>query len=125
DTIVGTVILAGHYADAGNPLKPIVRHRVVLDADLDGVPICSTKPTHDVNALGYISRDRVAGDGRVGDEVAIAQNERQDPCIAILSDLVVGDSGVGDVGVRPGARQVGHDEDAEAAVTQAVPQHQV
>src|SRR5262249_21778591 len=80
---------------------------------------------HDVNTLGCITRGRVPGDGQVGDEVVIAQGEEKNPGISIFSDLVVGDGDVGDLGVGPGAGQVGPDVDAEAALTQAVSQHQV
>src|SRR5207247_731122 len=87
DVVVGTVILTSHHADAGSP---VVRHRVVPDADLHGVPVCPTESTLYFNAIEGVAGDCVAGEGQVGDEVVIAQSEQQDP-FAILPNLVVGD----------------------------------
>ena len=76
DVVVGAVILTGEHADA---VKPIVRHRIVLDADIEGVLVCPTKATHDVNAKEGVAGDGVAGDGRVAEDVVIAQREQKDP----------------------------------------------
>lgn len=76
DAVVRAVILSGDHADAD---IPIVRHRVVPDADVEGVPVCSSKATHDVNAHGGVTGDCVTGEGRFGDDVVIALRGHNDP----------------------------------------------
>ena len=99
--VVGAVILTCEHTDADNP---IVCHRIVLDADVEGVPVCPTKATVDVNAKEGVAGDSVAGDGGVAEDIVIAKGEDIDPEAAIPSDLVVGDGGVVDLGVGPGSQ---------------------
>jgi hypothetical protein len=113
DVVVGAVILTGEHADANTA---IICHHVVFDGDIEGVAICPSKSPQDVNAKRGGAGDGIMSDGGVADDVVIAQGEHKDPECLIPSDLVVGDGGVSDLGVGPGARQVGDDVDAMAGV---------
>ena len=111
--IVGAVIPTGEHVDT---FKAIVGYEVVLEVDVEGVVIrpisapCNTDP-HE-GGVG----DSVTSEGGVTDDVVIALGEQKDPVYAIPCDLVVGDRGVINLGVRPGSRQVDPDGDANTGV---------
>src|SRR5262249_10292604 len=69
DVVFCTFIPAANEADARSS---VVRHCIVLDADLQGVLFCFTDAPKHVNAYGGILSDRVPSDGQVSEAVVDA-----------------------------------------------------
>src|SRR5262245_31562970 len=112
--VVGAILDPAEYLDAGNP---IVRHRVVLDVDLEGILVCPAEAPLDEDANEGVVGDDVSSEGGVAEDVAITLGEHIDPDKPILPDLVVGDGGVSDLSAGPRSRH--HDPERRMLHLQA------